>query len=149
MLTIRKATPQDTPSIVDFQLQMARETEDILLDKDTVTEGVDAVFRDPAKGIYFVAILETEVIASLLITYEWSDWRNGNVWWIQSVFVAPDARGKGAFKALYEHIKANVVGDGDLRGIRLYVERGNHRAQEVYRKLGMDGDHYQVFEWMK
>ena len=149
MFTIRKATPQDTSSIVDFQLQMARETEDILLDKDTVTEGVTAVFRDPGKGIYFVAILKTEVVASLLITYEWSDWRNGNVWWIQSVFVAPDARGRGAFKALYEHIKTNVIGNGDLRGIRLYVERGDQRAQEVYRKLGMDGNHYQVFEWMK
>ena len=149
MFTIRKAIADDTPAIVNFQLQMARETEDILLDEDTVTKGVEAVFRDPGKGTYFVATEDAKVVASLLITYEWSDWRNGNIWWIQSVFVVPSARGKGAFKALYDHVKDNVVGSGELRGIRLYVERGNHGAQEVYRKLGMNGNHYQVFEWMK
>ena len=149
MFTIRKATPEDTPAIVDFQLQMAKETEGIVLDEDTINKGVEAVFHDPGKGTYFVALQDTKVVASLLITYEWSDWRNGNIWWIQSVFVVPTARGKGAFKALYDHVKDNVVGSGELRGIRLYVERGNHRAQEVYRRLGMDGDHYQVFEWIK
>lgn len=128
---------------------MARETENITLDVPTVTRGVDAVFADAGKGRYFVVENEGRVIACLMITYEWSDWRCGNVWWIQSVYVLPAYRGQGVYKFLYLHIRKQVQFDPDLRGIRLYVDRTNLSAQEVYTKLGMNGDHYQVFEWMK
>ena len=145
----RKATLADTPAIVEFQLAMARETEDLELDRDVCTAGVAAVFAEPRHGQYFVAEAAGRTIASLLITYEWSDWRNGVVWWIQSVYVRPEARGQGVYAGLYEHVKQLVQSEPGIRGIRLYVDKRNTRAQAVYAKLGMDGEHYQVFEWMK
>lgn len=148
-MRVRAAEPADQPVLIDFQLRMALETESITLDLATVTRGVEAVFADPAKGCYFVVERESEVIACLMITYEWSDWRCGNVWWIQSVYVLPAYRRQGIYKFLYLHIKKQVQFDPELRGIRLYVDRTNDQAQAVYRKLGMNGDHYQVFEWMK
>ncbi len=137
----------DANAIVDFQQAMARETEEVTLDRDVVTRGVKAVFDDPSRGRYFVAEAEGRVVASLLITYEWSDWRNGVVWWIQSVYVGPEYRKRGVYAGLYSHVKQTA--DASVKGIRLYVDRRNKPAQEVYRRLGMDGDHYLVFEWMK
>src|SRR5712692_2549614 len=137
----------DANAIVDFQQAMARETEEVTLDRDVVTRGVQAVFDDPSRGRYFVAEAEGRVVASLLITYEWSDWRNGVVWWIQSVYVVPEYRQRGVYAGLYSHVKQTA--DASVKGIRLYVDRRNKPAQEVYRRLGMDGDHYLVFEWMK
>ncbi len=148
-LIYREAVPADAPAIVAFQLAMARETEEVTLDLTTCTAGVDAVFADARRGHYFVAELDSAVVASLLITHEWSDWRNGDVWWIQSVYVTPKARGKGVYAGLYEHVKQLVQVDPDVRGLRLYVDKRNTRAQTVYSRLGMDGEHYQVFEWMK
>jgi GNAT superfamily N-acetyltransferase len=145
----RNATPADAPAIVEFQLAMARETEDLELDRDLCTKGVDAVFAEPKHGQYFIAETAGQVIASLLITYEWSDWRNGVVWWIQSVYVRPEARGQGVYAGLYEHVKQLVQREPGIRGIRLYVDKRNARAQAVYARLGMNGEHYQVFEWMK
>ena len=89
------------------------------------------------------------VVASLLITYEWSDWRNGNVWWIQSVYVVPTERGQGVFAGLYSHLQELAKSDPQVRGLRLYADHRNTRAHEVYTRLGMDGGHYRVFEWMK
>ena len=89
------------------------------------------------------------IVASTMITYEWSDWRNGVVWWIQSVYVAPEARGQGVYKGLYAYVQELANDDPNIRGIRLYVDKRNTRAQQVYAKLGMNGEHYQVFEWMK
>jgi GNAT superfamily N-acetyltransferase len=149
MIDYREATPSDVPVIVDFQVAMARETEDLELDREVCTRGVLALFEDPSRGRYFVAEDEGNVIASLMITYEWSDWRNGNVWWIQSVYVRPEFRGQRVYAGLYEHVKRLVQADDSLRGIRLYVDRRNVPAQHVYTKLGMNGEHYQVFEWMK
>jgi GNAT superfamily N-acetyltransferase len=137
----------DANAIVDFQQAMAHETEEVTLDRDVVTRGVQAVFDDPSRGRYFVAEAEGRVVASLLITYEWSDWRNGVVWWIQSVYVVPEFRKRGVYAGLYEHVRQTA--DASVKGIRLYVDRRNKPAQEVYRRLGMDGDHYLVFEWMK
>lgn len=148
-MLVRTAQPADKPQLIEFQLRMAQETEHITLDVPTVTRGVDAVFADPGKGRYFVVENEGRVIACLMITYEWSDWRCGNVWWIQSVYVLPEYRGQGVYRFLYLHIKKQVQFDPDLRGIRLYVDRTNRSAQDVYTKLGMNGNHYQVFEWMK
>lgn len=145
----RNANLSEADIIVGFQLAMALETEDLILDKEICTRGVAAVFANPALGQYFVAEHAGKTIASLMITYEWSDWRNGMVWWIQSVYVAPEARQQGIYAGLYEHVKTIVKADQNLRGIRLYVDERNKRAQEVYSRLGMNGEHYRVFEWMK
>src|SRR5438105_4769046 len=128
---------------------MVCEIEDVALGRETCTKGVAAVFDDPSLGRYFVGEDEGRVVGSLLITFEWSDWRNGNVWWIQSVYVVPDHRGRGVYAGLYEHVQTIVKGDPSLRGIRLYVDRRNTVAQQVYTRLGMNGEHYLVFEWMK
>ena len=128
---------------------MASETEGVELDRPTCTRGVAAVFDEPSRGRYFVAERDGRVIASLLITCEWSDWRCRNVWWIQSVYVIEEERGGGVYARLYRHVQGLVEGDDGLAGIRLYVDRRNTAAQAVYARLGMDGDHYQVFEWMK
>ena len=145
----RSAQPSDRDVIVDFQVAMARETEDVSLDRDICTRGVAAVLADPSRGRYYVAESAGRVVASLLLTYEWSDWRNGMVWWIQSVFVIPEMRGQRVYAGLYEHVKQLAESDDAIRGIRLYVDRRNTRAQQVYTRLGMNGEHYQVFEWMK
>jgi GNAT superfamily N-acetyltransferase len=145
----RDAVPADLPAIVDFQLRMARETEGIELDHPICTAGVQAVFDDPSRGRYFVGERLGRVVASLLITYEWSDWRCRNVWWIQSVYVADDERRNGVYSGLYRHVQRLAASDAGIAGIRLYVDRRNSRAQQVYARLGMDGEHYQVFEWMK
>lgn len=144
----REAVVGDAPVIVDFQVAMAMETEEMTLDRAVCARGVQGVFDVPSRGRYFVAESGGAVIASLLITYEWSDWRNGNVWWIQSVYVAPEARRQRVYAGLYEHVKAAAQREGGIRGIRLYVDRRNTPAQEVYRRCGMNGEHYLVYEWM-
>lgn len=148
-LHYRAATEADARDIIEFQLAMAIETEDLQLSNEILTQGVEAVFARPELGRYFVAEADGMVVASLMITYEWSDWRNGNVWWIQSVYVVPAYRRRGIYAGLYEHIKAKVEPDPSIRGIRLYVDNRNKAAQEVYARLGMEGEHYRVFEWMK
>jgi GNAT superfamily N-acetyltransferase len=148
-VTFREARRGDAGAIINFQIAMARETEDLELDRDILTRGVEAVFDDPNRGRYFVAERAGRVIGSLMITYEWSDWRNGMVWWIQSVYVIAELRGQGVYAGLYEHVKAFVNADPSIRGIRLYVDKRNSRAQQVYARLGMNGEHYSVFEWMK
>ena len=148
-MIIRKATIEDGEQIAAFQLEMAMETENLQLDLNTVNKGVQHVFNDPAKGKYYVAEKNERVIASLLTTFEWSDWRNGTVLWIQSVFVKPEFRGTGVYKKMYTHIQERVVEDQQLKGIRLYVDQTNTQAQRVYKKLGMTAEHYQLFEWLK
>jgi GNAT superfamily N-acetyltransferase len=149
MIQIRDAVPGDASAIADFQIRMARETEEIDLDPEVCAKGVKAVFADPSLGRYFVAEHDRDVVGSLMTTYEWSDWRNGTVWWIQSVFVVPELRGKGIYRRLYEHVQQLVRQSDTVRGIRLYVDIRNAAAQEVYSRLGMNGDHYRLFEWMK
>jgi ribosomal protein S18 acetylase RimI-like enzyme len=148
MINIRKALVTDAPVITGFQLKMAWETEHKVLDTDTVTKGVYAVFADEAKGSYYVAEDKATVIASLLITYEWSDWRNCNVWWFQSVYVLPEYRRKGIFRNMYEHI-SNLAGSNDIGGLRLYVETNNVTARKTYESLGMSSGHYSFYEWMR
>jgi len=125
---------------------MALETENRRLELARVTAGVEALLADPAKGIYFVAERDGVLAGQLLITYEWSDWRNGNFWWIQSVYVAEAFRGSGIFRALFEHVHALAKARSDVCGLRLYVENENSRAQEVYRRLGMARTRYEMFE---
>lgn len=148
-LHYREAVAADAPVIIDFQVAMARETEGFELDREVTTRGVHAVFADPSLGRYFVAEGQGRTVASLMITYEWSDWRNGTVWWIQSVYVVPELRRRGVYAGLYAHVKAMVEAEPAIRGIRLYVDNRNKSAQDVYARLGMEGEHYRVFEWMK
>ena len=148
-MIIRQANENDSASIVEFQLAMALETEQLNLHKPTVLKGVTAVFADPSKGIYYVAETNGQVIGSLLTTFEWSDWRNGTVLWIQSVYVRPKFRKQSIFSRLYKHIQELVVSNPDLRGIRLYADKTNTSAHGVYEHLGMTAEHYQMFEWMK
>lgn len=148
-MIVREATSQDIPSILDFQLKMALETENVTLEISALTLGVQRMFKDSTKGRYYVAEENNEVIGCLMTTYEWSDWRNGTILWIQSVYVDKPYRGKGVYKELYNFIKQMVQEDPDMTGIRLYVDKTNFSAQEVYKKLGMNGEHYATFEWMK
>lgn len=148
MIIVRTAIPDDALYIIDFQLKMASETENLALDFHTVTDGVHAVFKDASKGCYYVAEEDNQVVGSLMITYEWSDWRCGTVLWIQSVYIKPEYRGKGIYKAMYTHIQGLVTPQSGYRGIRLYVDKTNRAAQRVYERLGMNGEHYQVYEWM-
>ncbi len=149
MYQIITASEAHQEFIINAQLKMARETENLSLDSNTVANGVAAVFKDPQLGYYLIAKKEEECVASLLITYEWSDWRNGTVWWIQSVYVDPAHRKKGVFKKLYQEIKNRVQNNEGVVGLRLYVDKTNQSAQKVYTKLGMNGNHYSLFEWMK
>jgi GNAT superfamily N-acetyltransferase len=151
-LQIRAAERSDAAAIVDFQLRMARETEGLELDRATLDRGVEAVFADPGKGAYWVAERDGHdppIVGSLLTTFEWSDWRDGVVLWIQSVYVVPEERGRGVYRALYERVKRQVEESDRCKGIRLYVDRRNAAAQRVYERLGMSREHYELFEWMK
>ncbi|MBN2616218.1 MAG: GNAT family N-acetyltransferase [Bacteroidales bacterium] len=149
MIQIRTANEEDHTTIASFQVLMAQETENLQLEADKVSTGVLSVMRDPEKGKYYVAVSDGKIIASLLITYEWSDWRSKWVWWMQSVYVLPEMRRMGVFQQMYNHIKQWAEKESEVGGLRLYVDKSNIRAMEVYSRLGMDGDHYRVFEWMK
>jgi len=150
MIHIREAQSDDQSAIVRFQLEMAMETEGIRLQKPIVELGVKAVFNDSSKGVYYVAESGNNPVGSLLTTFEWSDWRNGQILWIQSVFVVKEFRQKGVFKKMYEYIKAKTLDENhNYRGIRLYVDKTNAAAISVYEKLGMNNHHYETFEWMK
>jgi len=148
MIVVREAKQDDAEAIIDFQLKMAWETENLSLDSTIVTKGVNAVFNDPSKGRYYIAQEGNEIIASLLITYEWSDWRCSNVWWFQSVYVVPRLRRKGVFRQMYNYIKDLAV-LSDIAGLRLYVETRNENARKTYESLGMNSDHYSFYEWMR
>ena len=143
---IREATPDDAPRIVEFQQAMALETEGRTLDESRVVPGVDAVFASPDKGFYIVAEIDGAVVGSLLITYEWSDWRNATFLWIQSVFVDADHRRRGVYTAMHNHVLALAESDDAYCGVRLYVERTNTVAQQTYKSLGMDHSHYDLYE---
>jgi ribosomal protein S18 acetylase RimI-like enzyme len=145
-MKIRKARPTDAAVIAEFNTRIAWETEKLHLDPQTIRRGVRAVLKDPGKGTYFVAEIEGAVVGQLLITYEWSDWRNGNFWWIQSVYVAAAHRQAGVFRSLFAQVQKLAQARRDVCGLRLYVEKHNDRAQHAYAKLGMAKTHYEVFE---
>jgi GNAT superfamily N-acetyltransferase len=147
--SFRKANESDKNAIVEFQLAMAKETEDFVLDREKCSLGVAEVFKNPEIGQYYIAERSGKQIGSLLILSEWSDWRNGLVLWIHSVYVQPSERGKGVFSKFYDYIKAIAVDSPRIRGLRLYVDKRNTHAQSVYRKLGMTNEHYELYEWLK
>lgn len=145
-LTIRRATPADAPVLVAFNAAIAWETEHKRLDPAVLAAGVGAVLADPARGFYTVAERGGEVVGQMMITYEWSDWRNGWFWWIQSVYVAEIARREGVFRALYRAIEQRAAADPSVIGLRLYFESENARAQATYRALGMSDTAYGMME---
>jgi GNAT superfamily N-acetyltransferase len=149
MVKIRKADIDDVETITSFQIKMALETENLELDKKTVKKGVTSVFKNKNKGQYYVAEENNKIIGSLLVTPEWSDWRNGTILWIQSTYVTPVYRRKGVFKYMYNHLKKQVKKSDNLLGLRLYVDKTNQNAQKTYEKLGMNDEHYKTYEWIK
>ena len=142
-ITIRLATVADIPFLVESNAAMALETEHKTLDRETLARGTQAVFDDPRRGSYLIAERDGAVAGCLLITYEWSDWRNGDWWWFQSVYVTPAARRSGIFRVLYAEVERRAREAGAV-GLRLYVERDNARAQQTYASLGMDEEPYKM-----
>lgn len=143
---IRRASPKDTPTIVEFNRLLARETENRDLNVQVLDKGVRALFADPTKGMYFLAEENGDVVGQTMITFEWSDWRNGMFWWIQSVYVEKAQRGKGVFRALFEYIRKEAEMEPTVCGLRLYVDHHNERAIKTYDKLGMRRSEYQLME---
>lgn len=148
-MKITKASIAHAPVIIDFQKKMAKETENIDLNINTLSQGIENVFLNPEYGNYYIVKYEEKIVACLLITNEWSDWRNGFVWWIQSVYVVPKFRRNGIFKKLYEHIKKLAIDNEQIKGLRLYVDKTNKKAINTYESVGMNREHYELFEWMK
>jgi GNAT superfamily N-acetyltransferase len=146
LVRIRDATAADLEFIVRANQALAAETEEQALDPALLRPGVEAVIADPALGRYYLAEIDGQPVGQLLTTFEWSDWRNGLLLWIQSVYVLPEARGRGAFRALFEHLAALAQSDPRICGIRLYVDRANARAQQVYQRLGLHRSNYAVME---
>jgi len=145
---IREANLSDSGDIAAGNATMAEETEGKALDPEIVGPGVQTVLGDSTRGRYWVAESAGEVIGQMMVTYEWSDWRNGTIWWIQSVFVRPDWRRKGVFSALYHHVESLAANEPGVIGLRLYVEENNQRAQRTYEALGMVKPSYLVMESM-
>ena len=141
-----QADPKHADIIAEFNQAMAIETEGKALPWNKIHPGIKAILQDRSLGFYLVAMDQEEVVGCLAITYEWSDWRNGLFWWIQSVFVAPSHRAKGVFSAMYSHVKHLATEKPSVCGIRLYVEKENLTAQQTYKKLGMIETHYRIME---
>ena len=149
MIEIRVATMLDLKVLVDFQQKLAFESEGVTLDSERLTLGMKRLLVDASKGVYYVVQDGGQPIGCHLITYEWSDWRNGMVWWLQSVYVAQDYRSKGIFRLMHNNIIRMINADPELIGLRLYVDKSNTKAMKVYEAMGMNGEHYTVYEWMK
>ena len=143
---VRRAKASDASIIADFNFAIAKETEHLELDRKRLLSGVKALLRDRSKGFYIMAMAGDRVVGQLMITYEWSDWRNATFWWIQSVYVAPEFRGAGIFTALYRHIEDGARKRKSVCGLRLYVEHANARAQKTYERLGMKKAEYGMYE---
>lgn len=145
-VSIRSARLEDAGRIADWQVAMAMETEGRPLDRQRVGRGVSRALQDPVLGRYLVVEDDGEPVGSLLLTREWSDWRDGWFWWIQSVYLEPRARGKGHYGRLYAHVVEEARADPDVRGVRLYVETENEHARRVYTALGMPETSYRLHE---
>lgn len=144
-LSIRPAAAADVPALCAWNGAMARETEGLELDAAVLERGVRGVFEQPQRGFYLVAEWNGAAVGGLLVTFEWSDWRNGDYWWIQSVYVVPEARRVGAFRALYAEVE-RLARAARAASLRLYVETANDRAQATYKRLGMHRCHYEMYE---
>jgi len=144
-VSIRRATASDAQNVAEFNVAMALESEGRSLDLNVIFSGVRAVIEDDRHGFYLLAEFNDEVVGQLLVTYEWSDWRNGQFWWIQSVYVKPEMRGRGVYRSLHGFIEEAARKSGAC-GLRLYVEKENFSAQKTYAKLGMTETSYRMYE---
>ena len=142
-VSVRQAVVADAATIAVFNLRMAWETEELRLDPTRVERGVHGIFEVPSRGTYFVAERAGRVVGCLLVTHEWSDWRDGDMWWIQSVYVDAEARRHGVFKAMHAHVRAAAVA-AEVVALRLYVEKHNQRAKQTYAALGMKVTDYDI-----
>lgn len=147
-VTLRKASYEDIDFIAHCQLAMALETENLGLNYETVQQGVLHVIQHPALGYYLIPIVENKPAGCMLVLSEWSDWRNAEVLWIHSLYILPYRRSRGVFKVMFEYLKDKVLKEEGLRGIRLFVDKTNGKARQVYEQVGMNGHHYELFEWM-
>jgi len=145
---VRAGIADDWQTIVDFNCRLADETESTTLAPEVIEPGVKRLLADPRKGRYFLACRDEQIVGQLMHTYEWSDWRNGDIWWLQSVYVLPEFRRQGVFRLLYDALQAEAEVDADVVGLRLYVERDNGRAHETYENLGMNRPGYFVMQRM-
>ena len=143
---VRIGEEQDADTLAEFNIAMAWETEQKKLSPDVVVSGVRTLLKNPRHGFYVVAEINQEVIGSLMVTFEWSDWRNASFWWIQSVYIKPAFRKRGTFRRLYEYVKEKALQDANVCGLRLYVEQDNIAAQSTYEKIGMSQTPYKVYE---
>ena len=143
---IRTAGASDAAAIAEFNAAMALESEDVTLDVDVLTAGVQAALSDSGKAFYLLADVDDSPAGQLMVTYEWSDWRNGWIWWVQSVYVKPEFRRQGVYRRLYRRLETMAAERGDVRGIRLYVMRENHIAKRTYESLGMRHSEYDLYE---
>ena len=146
IVEVRMASAADGDAFVRFNRAMALETEDKKLDEEIVDPGVRAVFEDPARGFYVVAECANDIVAALMVTFEWSDWRNATFWWIQSVYVTPKFRRLGVYRKLYSFVRERAHSEGGVCGFRLYVEKDNVIAQRAYESLGMFASDYLMYE---
>jgi len=143
---IRKANIYDVEIISDFNSNIAIETESLALNHSVLLLGVQALLEDPQKGTYYLCERDGRIVGQMLITFEWSDWRNGWIWWIQSVYVAKEFRRKGVFRELHQHVIKEAKAQGDVKGLRLYVEKENKTAMKTYENIGMVCDRYAMYE---
>jgi ribosomal protein S18 acetylase RimI-like enzyme len=144
-ITIRQAVQDDIDIIAEFNIAMARETEQKTLTPTVIHHGVEYLFKHPEYGFYIVAESDKKVVGCLMITYEWSDWRNALFWWIQSVYILPDYRRQGIYRRMYQYVK-NAARNQNICGFRLYVEKNNRAAQQTYKNLGMQETFYKLYE---
>ena len=145
-IQVRKAVADEWEVIARFNTAMAMETEKKELPFPIISAGVQAVFKNPSYGFYAVAEMDKNIVGCLMVTPEWSDWRNGVFWWIQGVYVKPEFRNQGVYRSLYEFVKTTAKGSPEVCGFRLYVEKENHRAQKTYESLGMEETDYRLYE---
>jgi GNAT superfamily N-acetyltransferase len=145
-ISIRRAMTDDLETIVDFNAALAKESEGIILERERLKEGIKAALDDPQKCLYFMAELDGKIVGQTMITFEWSDWRNGFFWWIQSVYVPPEMRRKGVFRAIFEHIRSLAESEKTVCGLRLYVDRNNPIAIQTYLNLGLRRAQFDMYE---
>lgn len=147
-MNIRLANAAEAADLIEFNQAMALETEGKKLDPEILKNGVEAVFKDEKKGFYVIAEAEGTIVGGLMVTFEWSDWRNNWFWWIQSVYILPEFRGRSIYRLMYAFVKEKANQAKNVCGLRLYVEKENANAQKVYEKLGMESSHYLMYEEM-
>ena len=145
-MEIRVGEASDAAVIAEFNAAMALESEAVVLDMDVLTAGVQAALADSGRAFYLLGDMDGNPAGQLMVTFEWSDWRNGWIWWVQSVYVKPEFRRQGVYRRLYRRLEAMAAKRGDVRGIRLYVMRENTGAKRTYESLGMHHSGYDLYE---